>query len=75
VVVLNEKIDNGNPETKEQTHPHAKSEGRSLFKFSHDPAKVEREAGWVANNARQVQLATGEGGLSVHRSRKERRNV
>jgi hypothetical protein len=69
--VLSEKIENGNPEQKKNTSPHAKSERRSLSEFPHDPASVEAKAGRVTSNARQVKLATGKGGLIDHRSKNE----
>ena len=62
--MLNEKIDKGNPEKKKHTPPHAQGEGRSFFEFSHDPAKVEREAGRVATNGTRMQDATSEGRMN-----------
>jgi hypothetical protein len=71
LLVLKEKVDKGNPENKKQTSPHAQGEGRSLPEFSHDPAKVEREAGRVTSDASRMKDATGKGWLIAHRSKYE----
>ena len=64
--MLRKELDKAKTEKRRASRHKDKSKRGSFFEFSHDPASIEREAGRVAGDARQVKLATGEGGLLIH---------
>jgi len=66
VKLFRKEVDDAEPE-KRRTPRHKNKGKRSCFlEFPNDPASIEREAGRVADNARQMQLATCKGGLAIH---------
>jgi hypothetical protein len=65
-LVLRKELDETKPEKRRHSHYANKHKGRSFFEFSHDPASIESKAGRIPKHARQMQLATGKGGLLIH---------
>jgi hypothetical protein len=64
--VLKKILDQTEPEKGRTPRRKDQCKGRSLFEFPNDALSVEGKAGRIPNNARQVKLATGKGGLLIH---------